>query len=60
MGLEPSMPPPSRFKIRYGVVYCEVCGMAVPYCPGHAEKDVPSADHAASDSLAKRIAEVKQ
>ena len=37
----PPLPPPTRFRIRYGIVYCEVCNLDARYCKGHATDAAP-------------------
>lgn len=54
----PVLPPPTRFVLRYGVVYCDVCGLATPYCKGHAPVAPPAQDGDASD-LTRRIREAR-
>lgn len=54
----PILPPPTRFRVRYGVCYCTVCGFAAPFCKGHAPTDPPSPDGAESN-LARRIAQAR-
>ncbi len=52
----PVLPPPNRYQTRYGVVYCAVCGLATPYCKGHAPEAREAKDSDASD-LVRRIRE---
>lgn len=57
----PTMPNPTRFRVRYGVAYCLVCGLAAQYCKGHAPSDVSAAqDGSAAASLERRINEAKR
>lgn len=55
----PAVKMPTRFIMRYGVVFCLECGLAAAYCKGHAAPDPPAKDGAESN-LAKRIAEAKR
>lgn len=53
------LPNPTRFRIRFGVVYCALCNLASAYCRcGERSPDAPAQDGAES-GLAKRIAEVR-
>lgn len=54
----PPLPPPTRFRIRYGVVYCEVCDLDARYCRGHTPPPPTQGDGDASD-LNKRIRALK-
>lgn len=54
----PPLPAPTRFRIRYGVVYCEVCGLSSLYCKGHAPAAPAPGDGAESD-LNRRIRALK-
>lgn len=51
-------PPSFRYRQRYGVVYCEDCGYAVPFCKGHGRPVEGARDGAESD-LNRRVRECK-
>jgi len=51
----PALPTPTRFLKRYGVVYCAVCDLAVPFCKGHAPPGPPDPE----TSLARRIRDAR-
>jgi hypothetical protein len=50
----PKAHPKAQTVTRYGITYCSLCGLALPYCPGHAPAAPPAKDGAES-GLARRI-----
>ena len=50
----PAYPPPTRIRIRYGIVYCEVCNLAVQYCPCHPPPDAPESKGVQAELLTRR------
>lgn len=49
----PPVPPPTRYRLKYGVLECVTCGLAKDYCKGHAPSPSPSQDGADSSLIAR-------
>jgi hypothetical protein len=66
MIVPPIMPPPApkttvqRFRKQGFYMVCDLCGLTIDYCKGHALPEAGAGDGSAESDLAKRIREARQ